>query len=151
VQVSAKLDYAVRAMLELAAADPERLTRDGLATRQRIPAKYLETVLASLRHAGLVRSRRGPEGGFTLAAEPSQITVGAIARAVEGPLTLVQGARPESVHYEGDVESLAALWVAVRAAVRSVVDEVSLADLLDGELPEPVEALLQGSDAWVPR
>lgn len=151
MQVSAKLDYAVRAMLELAAVAPERMTRDALAEAQHIPAKYLESILASLRHAGLVRSHRGPDGGFTLASPPAEIGIGAIARAVEGPLTLVQGARPESVHYEGNVETLASLWVAVRAALRSVLDAVTLADLLAGSLPDEVAPLLRGDDAWSPR
>ena len=151
MQVSAKLDYAVRAMLELAAVAPERMTRDALAEAQGIPAKYLESILASLRHAGLVRSHRGPDGGFALAGTPESIGIGTIARAVEGPLTLVQGARPESVHYEGNVETLASLWVAVRAALRSVLDAVTLADLLTGTLPDEVAAMLSEGDAWSPR
>jgi Rrf2 family protein len=151
VQVSAKLDYAVRAMLELAAVAPERMTRDALAEAQHIPAKYLESILASLRHAGLVRSHRGPDGGFALAMAPESIGIGTIARAVEGPLTLVQGTRPESVHYEGNVETLASLWVAVRAALRSVLDAVTLADLLAGSLPDEVAELLTEGDAWSPR
>jgi Rrf2 family protein len=151
VQVSARLDYAVRALLELAAVAPERLTRDELAARQSIPAKYLESILASLRHAGLVRSHRGPDGGFALAVPAEQVTVGAVARVVEGPLTLVQGARPESVAHEGGAAHLPSLWVAVRAALRSVLDSVTLADVLSGQLPTAVATLLDESDAWSPR
>lgn len=148
MQVSAKLDYAVRAMLELASVAPERRTRDQVAECRAIPGKYLEAILGSLRHAGLVRSHRGAEGGFELAAEPAAITIAAIARAVEGPLTLVQGQRPESV--PDGPEPLAALWVAVRASLRSVLESVTLADLLDGQLPTEVEALISDDDAWRP-
>ena len=149
--MSARLDYAVRALLELAGEAPDRLTRDELAARQQIPAKYLESILASLRHAGLVRSHRGKDGGYTLGAEATEITVGAVARVVEGPLTLVQGARPETVAYEGGAAALQSLWVAVRAALRSVLDSVTLADLLAGQLPTDVASLLDAADAWSPR
>lgn len=149
MQVSAKLDYAVRAMLELALAAPERRTRDQLAEARDVPGKYLEAILASLRQAGLVRSHRGPEGGFTLAGDPGAVTVAQIARAVEGPLTLVQGQRPEAVRYDG-TEALTELWVAVRAALRSVLEAVTLADLLAGQLPDDVAALIDDEDAWLP-
>lgn len=149
MQVSAKLDYAVRAMLELAAAAPERRTRDQLAEARGVPAKYLESILGSLRQAGLVRSHRGPEGGFTLAADPSELDIAQIARAVEGPLTLVQGERPETVHHAGQ-EALTDLWVAVRAALRMVVESVTLADLLSGQLPTDVAELIDDEDAWLP-
>ncbi|MFP5322282.1 MAG: RrF2 family transcriptional regulator [Acidimicrobiia bacterium] len=149
MQVSARVDYAVRAMLELAAAAPERRTRDQIAEARDVPAKYLEAILGSLRHAGLVRSQRGPEGGFTLAGDPGDVTIAQIARAAEGPLTLVQGERPESVRYAGD-EPLTDLWVAVRAALRSVLEAVTLADLLAGQLPADVEALIADDDAWRP-
>lgn len=151
MQVSARLDYAVRALLELGAAAPHRLTRDALADRQQIPAKYLESILASMRHAGLVRSHRGKDGGFTLASPAEEITVGTVARAVEGPLTLVQGARPETLDYEGEAAALQSLWVAVRASLRSVLDAVTLADLLDGQLPDEVARMLDEDDAWSPR
>lgn len=151
MQVSAKLDYAVRAMLELAAAAPDRRTRDQLADLQDIPPKYLETILAALRHHGLVRSQRGPDGGFSLAAPPAAITIAAVARAVEGPLTLVHGQRPEAVQYDGKVEPLTSLWVAVRAALRSVLDAVTLADVLAGQLPADVASLIDDDEAWAPR
>lgn len=149
MQVSAKLDYAVRAMLELAAAAPERRTRDQLAQACGIPAKYLEAILGSLRQAGLVRSQRGPDGGFTLADDPTAVDVARIARAVEGPLTLVQGERPEAVHHPGQ-EALTDLWVAVRASLRAVLESVTLADLLGGQLPADVAALIADDDAWLP-
>lgn len=151
MQVSAKLDYAVRAMLELASTAPERRTRDQIADAQAIPPKYLETILSALRQAGLVRSQRGPDGGFTLGSTADAITIAAVARAVEGPLTLVQGERPEELSYGGNVETLTSLWVAVRAALRSVLDAVTLADVLAGELPEPVRSLIDDDDAWAPR
>lgn len=150
MQVSAKVDYAVRAMLELAVVAPERRTRDQLATARAVPAKYLESILGALRLNGLVRSQRGPEGGFVLARPPAEITVAEIARAVDGPLTLVQGQRPEAVRYDGE-EPLGALWVAVRAALRSVLESVTLADLISGQLPDDVAALIADDDAWTPR
>lgn len=150
MQVSAKVDYAVRAMLELAAVAPERRTRDQLAAARDVPAKYLESILGALRQQGLVRSQRGPEGGFVLARPPAEITVAEVARAVDGPLTLVQGQRPETVRYDGE-EPLGALWVAVRAALRSVLEAVTLADLIAGQLPDDVAALIADDDAWMPR
>lgn len=149
MQVSARVDYAVRAMLELAVVAPDRRTRDQLAAARDVPAKYLESILGSLRQHGLVRSQRGPEGGFALARTPAEITVAQVARAVDGPLTLVQGQRPEAVRYDGE-EPLGALWVAVRAAVRSVLESVTLADLIAGDLPDEVAALIADEDAWAP-
>ena len=149
MQVSARLDYAVRALLELAGSDGARRTRDQLAEAQDIPAKYLEAILGSLRQAGLVRSQRGPDGGFSLALAPEDITVAEVARAVDGPLTLVQGQRPESVRYQDGLEPLQALWVAVRASLRSVLESVTVADLRDGTLPEHVSSLLD-AEAWLP-
>lgn len=151
MQVSAKLDYAVRAMLELASTAPARRTRDQLADAQAIPPKYLESILTALRQAGLVRSHRGPDGGFVLGAAPEAITIAAVARAVEGPLTLVQGERPEDVRYDGSVETLTALWVAMRAALRSVLDAVTLADIVAGRLPDDVASLIDDDGAWKPR
>lgn len=150
VQVSAKLDYAVRALVELAVAAPDRLTRDQIAEAQSVPPKYLESILTSLRQAGFVHSQRGPDGGFVLALDPSTVSVAAIARTVDGPLTLVQGHRPEDVHYEG-LEPLTALWVAVRASLRSVLETVTLADLVAGELPDSVASLVDDDEAWLPR
>jgi len=151
VQVTAKVDYAVRALLELAASPDCRATRDELASAQRIPPRYLETVLAQLRQAGLVVGQRGATGGYSLGREAAKITIAEVSRAVDGPLALVQGQRPENVTYAGNSEHLAELWIGLRAAVRSVMESVTLADLLRGELPAEVRTLVDDPDAWEPR
>jgi len=151
VQVTAKVDYAIRALLELAAAGDVRVTRDELAEAQDIPPRYLEAVLSQLRQAGLVAGHRGASGGYSLARDPKDITIAEISRAVDGPLALVQGQRPESVSYEGNSEHLANLWIGLRAAVRSVMESVTVADVLRGELPPDVESLVAEPDSWQPR
>jgi len=149
VQVTARIDYAVRALLELAAAD-ERMTRDELAARQDIPPRYLESILLQLRQAGLVVGQRGAAGGYTLGRPAEAISVAEVSRAVDGPLALVQGLRPEQTSYEGAGRHLGELWVGLRAAVRSVMESVTIADLLAGDLPAGVRALVDDPDAWVP-
>lgn len=151
MQVTARGDYAVRTLLELGARVDERLTRDELAVAQGIPRRYLEQVMTQLRHAGLVTAHRGASGGYTLARAPGDITVAEVLRSVDGPLALVQGERPENVQYEGASEHLAELWIGLRAAVRAVLEEVTVADLLAGDLPAAVRELVDDPDAWSPR
>ena len=151
MQVTAKVDYAVRALLELAARPDGRATRDELASAQRIPPRYLETVLSQLRQAGLVVGQRGASGGYSLGRDADKISIAEVSRAVDGPLALVQGQRPENVTYAGTSEHLAGLWIGLRAAVRSVMESVTLADLLQGELPAEVRALVEDPDSWEPR
>ncbi|MFG1799400.1 RrF2 family transcriptional regulator [Micromonospora carbonacea] len=151
MQISARGDYAVRAALSLATAYPSLLSTQAIAAEQDMPRKFLEAVLADLRRAGLVRAQRGAEGGYTLARPPKEITIGAILRAVDGPLAGVRGIRPEETSYDGAAENLPRLWVAVRAAVRQVVDEVSLAEMASGRLPGHVRRLIARPDAWEPR
>jgi Rrf2 family protein len=151
VQVTAKVDYAVRALLELAAGDKGRMTRDELAAAQHIPPRYLEAILGQLRQAGLVQGQRGSSGGYTLARDADEITIAEISRAVDGPLSLVQGQRPESVTHEGAGAHLVDLWIGLRAAVRSVMEAVTLADVLAGDLPSAVQQLVDDPDAWRPR
>jgi Rrf2 family protein len=141
VQISAKADYAVRALTELAAAGGGPVKGDRLAVVQQIPPKFLEAILAQLRHAGLVQSRRGAEGGYWLARPPEQIRVADIIRAVDGPLASVRGQRPETVSYRGPARRLTEVWVALRASLRLVLEEVTLADLVAGDLPPAVRAL----------
>jgi Rrf2 family protein len=151
MRISAKADYAVRAAAELAAA-PEGgpVKGDSLASAQGIPPKFLENILADLRNAGLVRSRRGAEGGYALTRPPSEISVAEVLRAVEGPLAAVQGTRPEGLHYGGAATRLPEVWVALRANLRAVLERVTLADLASGELPESIVALTTVVDAWQP-
>ena len=151
MQVTAKVDYAVRALLELAASPDGHATRDQIAAAQHIPPRYLETVLVQLRNSGLVVGQRGAAGGYRLGRDPGTVTIAEVSRAVDGPLALVQGQRPENVTYGGSSEHLADLWVGLRAAVRSVMEAVSLADVLRGDLPEAVRVLVDDPDAWAPR
>jgi Rrf2 family protein len=151
VQVSARGDYAVRAALGLAAAYPATVSAQTLADEQRLPRKFLEAILADLRRADLVRGLRGVDGGYVLTRPPSDVKVGQVLRAVDGPLAGVRGMRPEDATYDGTAEHLQQLWVAVRAAVRSVLDEVSLADVVRGRMPAHVRRLTAAPDAWEPR
>jgi Rrf2 family protein len=152
VRISAKADYAVRAAIELAAAGTDRPTKgDAVAQAQGIPLKFLENILADMRHAGLVTSRRGAEGGYWLARPAEEITVADVIRAVEGPLASVRGGRPEDVDYSGTAEPLQKVWIGVRASLRRVVEQVTLADLASGKLPKDVEALAKDPEAWVTR
>jgi Rrf2 family protein len=152
MRISAKADYAVRAAAELAA--PERtdgpVKGEQLAAAQGIPRKFLENILADLRHAGLVRTRRGAEGGYALTRPASQISVAEVLRAVEGPLAAVQGTRPESLRYGGAAGRLPEVWVALRANIRAVLERVTLADLAGDDLPDEVAALTTPADAWQP-
>ena len=152
MHISARTDYAVRAMLTLAAAGPTgTVTGQALAAGQALPQKFLEAILGDLRRAGLVRSRRGPVGGYSLSRPPAEIPVGEIVRAVDGPLAVVRGERPEQAEYSGAAEHLGTLWVALRAAVRSVLDDVTLDQLLSGDLPANVRDLVELPGAWTSR
>jgi Rrf2 family protein len=151
VQVSARGDYAVRATLELAVAYPVTVSAQALADAQGLPRKFLEAVLADLRRSGIVHAVRGAEGGYVLSSPPTEVTIGMVLRAVDGPLAGVRGHRPEQTSYTGSSTHLPQLWVAVRAAVRQVVDEVSLAEVAAGDLPERIRELTAGPDAWQPR
>jgi Rrf2 family protein len=151
VHISARSDYAVRAALGLAAAYPATVSSASLAAEQDLPRKFLEAILADLRRAGLVRGQRGVEGGYVLTRSPDQTTIGEVLRAVDGPLAEVRGRRPEETTYVGTAEHLQQLWVAVRAAVRNVLDEVTLDDVVRGRLPSHVRRLITAPDAWQPR
>ncbi|MEV1290165.1 Rrf2 family transcriptional regulator [Micromonospora sp. NPDC049679] len=151
MQISARGDYAVRAALSLASAYPSLMSAQAIALDQDMPRKFLEAVLADLRRAGIVRAQRGAEGGYTLSQPPRDVMIGAILRAVDGPLAGVRGLRPEQTRYEGAAENLPRLWVAVRAAVREVVDEVSLAELVSGRMPAHIRKLTARPDAWESR
>ncbi|SDR69190.1 RrF2 family transcriptional regulator [Actinopolymorpha singaporensis] len=150
MQISARADYAVRAMLELAAA-PRTVTAQALADAQGLPHKFLEAILGDLRRAGLVRSLRGAEGGYRLARPAEDIAVGDVIRAVDGPLAGVRGMRPEQASYEGVAANLQTVWVATRAAVRGVLDETSLADVVSGKLSPHLRRLVNSPQAWEPR
>jgi Rrf2 family protein len=148
VRVSAKADYAVRAAAELAAAGDGPVKGESLSQAQGIPLKFLENILGELKHAGLVRSQRGAEGGYWLARPADEITIADVIRAVEGPLASVRGEPPESVSYAGAAESLGRLWVAVRANLRAVLEEVTVADVAAGDLPGIVDDITRDPGAW---
>lgn len=124
---------------------------DAVASAQGIPLKFLENILIELRHAGLVRSQRGPEGGYWLARPAGEIKLGDVIRAVEGPLASIRGEPPEEVDYAGPSEHLQQVWIAVRGSLRSVLDQVTLADVVGGTLPKPVERLAGDPEHWVTR
>jgi adenylyl-sulfate kinase len=152
MRISAKADYAVRAAVELAAAAHEGTIRaERIATSQGIPLNFLESILSELGTAGLVRSERGPAGGYTLAREAEQITVADIIRAVEGPLASVRGARPEDATYPGPAGDLPQIWIAVRKNLRNVVEHVTVADIAGSRLPSSITELASDPEAWTTR
>jgi Rrf2 family protein len=152
VRISAKADYAVRAAVELAAADDEKPVKaERIANAQEIPLNFLENILGELRHAGIVRSHRGAEGGFRLAKPAAEISVADIIRAVEGPLASVRGGPPEEANYGGAADSLPRVWIAVRVNLRRVVEHVTVADIASGKLPAAVEKLTKDDGAWITR
>lgn len=153
VRISAKADYAVRAALELAAVagDGRPLKGDQIARAQSIPLKFLENILVDLRQSGIVQSRRGPDGGYRLARAPGDVTIADIVRAVDGPLASVHDEKPEDIDYPGRAAPLRDVWVALRASMRDVLECVSLADLVEGRLPEQVTQRTQRPDAWARR
>jgi Rrf2 family protein len=150
VRISAKADYAVRAAAELAAGwGSGPVKADTIARAQAIPPRFLFNILVELKHAGLVHSRRGAEGGFDLARPPAQVTLADVIRAVEGPLATIQDARPEQTTYPGAAAALSDVWIAVRASLRSVLEEVTLADLVSGNLPAAIRERLSSPEARV--
>jgi Rrf2 family protein len=153
MRISAKADYAVRAAVELAAAtgDEKQVKAERIATAQGIPLNFLENILGELRHAGIVRSHRGADGGFRLAKPASEITIADVIRAVEGPLASVRGGPPEQAEYGGASAALPRVWIAVRANLRSVVERVTVADVAGGRLPKAIDKLAEDPEAWVTR
>jgi Rrf2 family protein len=151
VDISARTEYAVRAMLALAqaqAANDGPLSVEVLARQQDLPRKFLEAIVADLRAADLVVSTRGARGGYTLARPASAISLGDVFRAVDGPLAEVRGLRPHETSYEGVAQHLPSVWVAVRASLREVLDGTSLEQVLTGALPPTVQAMAADPGAW---
>ena len=151
MHVTAKADYAVRAVIELAGSgqgSPRKV--DEVAQAQGIPVSFLENILTQLRSSGIVRSQRGPEGGYWLAQPPEEVNLAQVIRAVEGPLVGVRGQPPEEISYTGSAESFQEVWVAVRAGLRTVLESITLADVAAGKLPGAVRKLTSDPDAWEP-
>ncbi|QIS08174.1 RrF2 family transcriptional regulator [Nocardia arthritidis] len=172
MHITAKVDYAVRTLLEIARTPRLRAASvpvvdslhscpspattlttkaDAISSAQQIPPKVLETVLSELRRAGLVVSRRGPDGGYWLAKPPKEISVADVIRAIEGPLASVRGQRPEDVSYPGIAEPLQKVWIALRVNIRAVLENVSIEDIAEGRLPAFVESLTEDPGAWARR
>jgi|SRR5579871_869874 len=148
VYISAKADYAVRALLTLAASGGGPLRGEVLAREQGMPKKFLENTLTTLRRAGLLETQRGTDGGYRLARPADQITIADIMRPLDGPLAEVRGEKPEEAVYAGAAAHLRDVWVAVRAALRDVLETVTLADVVAGTLPPVVQELLDRPGAW---
>jgi Rrf2 family protein len=151
MRISAKVDYAVRAAIELAATGGEPIKGEVIADAQDIPLKFLENILGELKHTGIVASRRGAQGGYWLAKPSDQVSLADIVRAVEGPLASVRGQGPETLKYKGEAEPLQKVWIALRANIRSVMEDTTLADLVGGKLPDEVRELSEPAEAWSAR
>ena len=150
VHIPAKVDYGMRALLELASSDTP-ITGDNLARAQGLPSKFLAAIMNDLRRAGLVQSQRGLEGGYRLGRPADAITAADVMRALDGPLAEVRGLRPEMTAYEGAAARLQDVWVATRASLRSVLEGVTLEDMVQGRLPAHIVRLVDDPDAWEPR
>jgi Rrf2 family protein len=153
MRVSAKADYALRALIEMAnpaEGDGRPVSAEELGRRQDIPHNFLQAILADLRKSGIVIAQRGQSGGWRLAKDASDVTVADVIRAVDGPLVSVYGLRPEAVSYNERADALQRVWIAARHSLRDVFEQVSVADLAAGALPPGVAALTEDEDAWQP-
>jgi Rrf2 family protein len=151
MRLSARVDYALRAVCELASAEgPARpVTSERLATAQEIPPKFLESILLQLRRGGIVHAQRGPDGGYWLTRAAGEISLADVIRAVDGPLAHVRGHRPEDLGYHGSAQALQQVWIALRASEREILELVTIADVASGEMPARVRDLIADPRAWV--
>ena len=151
MRISAKVDYAVRAMCEIAAHRADvPLKAEQIASAQEIPLSFLENILVDLRRAGFLRSLRGQVGGYRMAQPASDITIADVIRAVEGPLADVRGMRPEGLEFTGSAAALRDVWLATRVSLRRVLERVSIADVVAGTIPPDVATLLEDPESLVP-
>jgi Rrf2 family protein len=148
VRVSARADYAIRALLELAASEGAPLRADAIARAQAIPPKFLENLLVELRRSKLVVSQRGSAGGYRLAQPASSVSLADVIRAIDGPLAGIRDLAPEDVTYPGSAARMREVWVALRASMRQVLEATTLADVAGGRLPASVRRLLKDPEAW---
>jgi Rrf2 family protein len=149
VKISAKVDYAVRALVEIAGAEPGRpRSAESISAAQDIPRDFLLSVLADLRRAGILASQRGQAGGWVLLPDPGAVSLADVIRAVDGPLVSVHGRAPEDVTYRGSAEALQQVWIAVRVGLRQVLEEITVAHLVSKTLPESAVARTQDEGAW---
>jgi Rrf2 family protein len=151
MRVSAKADYALRALIEIAArAGGSPVSAEEIGKLQGIPAGFLQAILADLRRAGIVMSQRGQAGGWRMARSAADVTVADVIRAVDGPLVSVYGLRPEAVEYNPAAEVLQLVWIAARSSLREVFEKVTIKALVEGRLPRAVKARTLDDDAWKP-
>jgi len=150
MRLSARVDYALRAMAELAAAGEGPVKSESIASRQRIPPRFLERILGELRRAGMVASQRGADGGYWLARPAREISLAHVIRAIEGPLAEIRGTRPEGTSYPGPATAYQQVWIALRASERRILETVTLDDIATGALPPAIGALTEDPDAWLP-
>jgi Rrf2 family protein len=151
MRVSAKADYALRALIELAGReDGAPVSAEELGRLQEIPHGFLQAILADLRRAGVVMSQRGQSGGWRMARDPESVSVADVIRAVDGPLVSVYGLRPEAVSYNASAEVLQHVWIAARTSLRDVFEQVSIRSLAEGKLPQAVTSRTESEDAWQP-
>jgi Rrf2 family protein len=148
VKISAKVDYAVRALIEIAASPGGPRSAEAISAAQDIPRDFLLSVLADLRRAGILASQRGQAGGWVLLADPATVSVADVIRAVEGPLMRVHGLPPEDVRYTGSAETLQQVWIAVRVGLRQVLEQITIAHLVDKSLPPAAAELTRDAGAW---
>jgi Rrf2 family protein len=141
MRISERVDNAVRAMAELATGGDAPLKAEGIATRQDISLKYLLDILRDLKRAELVRSKRGPDGGFTLSRDAAEISLADVFRAVDGPLADVHDESLRGLSYAAPAEELPLVWMAIRGSLRRVLETVTVADLVGGQLPPLVREL----------
>jgi Rrf2 family protein len=152
MRLNARVDYALRAVVELAAAGGSAdrpVTSERLATSQDIPPKFLESILLQLRRGGIVHSQRGPDGGYWLARPAEEISLADVIRVIDGPLANVRGQRPENLGYQGTAEALQEVWIALRASEREILELVTVANVAKSQLPKRVRNLAANPDAWI--
>jgi Rrf2 family protein len=151
VHLSAKADYALRAVAEIAGRERDwPVAAEAIADAQQMPVRFLLGILADLRRAGIVRSQRGQSGGWLLAHPAAELSLAAVIRAVDGPLASVQGVRPEGYPYAGHAAPLQQVWIAVRSSLREVLEQVTVADVAAGRLPAAVLDRAADTEAWQP-
>src|SRR4051812_29603428 len=152
MRISAKTDYAIRAVVEMAASarDGHLVKAESVADAQNIPLRFLLSTLNELRHAGIVDSRRGADGGYRLAKAADLITVADVIRAIDGPLANVGGTRPDALVLSGSAAPLRDVWISLRSSIRAVLEHVTVADVVSGKLPAEVLDLTRDTDAWTP-
>jgi Rrf2 family protein len=152
MRLSARVDYALRAVCELASTEVDAsrpVTSERVATAQHIPPKFLESILLQLRRGGIVQAQRGPDGGYWLARPAEEISLAEVIRVIDGPLAHVRGQRPEDLGYHGTAQALQEVWIALRASEREILELVTVADVVSGKMPDRVQALIADPRAWV--